>query len=399
MDALAHQTHDYAHEATQEPKLPRSANDNEAPLVVDLDGTLIKTDLLFESVLSLIKRKPAYLLLLPFWLIAGKANLKRQIALRTQIDVRLLPYNDSLVDFLKSEHQKGRQLILATGADEHLANDVAEYLGVFDEVMASDGSRSLTGSRKRDCLLKRFAAGSFDYIGNELRDLAIWRVSRRCHAVALPSRLRKQIEREIVIDSHFEKPGNLFGPLVKAIRPHQWSKNLLVLAPALAAQMHFTPSVIGAAVLAFIAFSLAASSAYVLNDMLDLEADRRHPRKRNRPFASGAVPLSRGLWLSPLLLVASVTIALHLPPQFLLVLACYLALTLAYSFLSQARRPARCDYAIGLVWRSDPRWSRGDRGRGLIIHACVLALYLLEPRDAENASPSWRTLAAPTAVS
>ncbi|MCB1744237.1 MAG: haloacid dehalogenase-like hydrolase, partial [Gammaproteobacteria bacterium] len=239
MDGLAH--------SYRPDELPErtAANDADVPLVVDLDGTLIKTDLLFESLLSLVKRRPLWLLMLPFWLLAGKAVLKREIARRTQIDVRLLPYNEALLEYLRAQRQSGRRLVLATGADALLARDVADYLGLFDTVHASDADNSLTGVRKRDRLVACHGQGGFDYVGNELRDLAIWRAARRCHAVALGRRLRGRIERSVSLQNHFEAPGGVVRALLRALRPHQWSKNLLVLVPVLAAHISLAPTLLG----------------------------------------------------------------------------------------------------------------------------------------------------------
>jgi 4-hydroxybenzoate polyprenyltransferase/phosphoserine phosphatase len=304
-----------------------------APLCVDLDGTLIRSDLLLETLLLLIKRNPLYLFMLPLWLLRGKAVLKAQIASRVRLNAAALPYNKEFVQWLRSQRAAQRSLWLCTAASEPLARAVADHLGLFDGVLASDRTVNLAGTVKADRLAEQFGEGGFDYCGNERKDMAVWRRAAGAIVVNGGSRLEAEASRSVRVVQTFPANARPLESMIRALRPHQWAKNLLILVPLLAAHGAADPDSIAAAALAFVGFSLCASSVYLLNDLLDLEADRAHPRKSKRPFASGALPLLAGLVLAPLLLVAAVIIAAFLPPKFWLVLATYYAFTCAYSFV------------------------------------------------------------------
>jgi len=302
------------------------------PLCVDLDGTLIRSDLLLETLLLLIKRNPLYLFLLPLWLLRGKAVLKVEIASRVTLKPAALPYNKEFVEWLRSERTAQRSIWLCTAASEPLARAVADHLGLFDGVLASDRSVNLAGTAKADRLVGQFGDGGFEYCGNERKDMAVWRRAAGAIVVNGTSRLETEASRSVRVVQTFPSNARPLEAMIRALRPHQWAKNLLIMVPLLAAHSAADPGSSVAALLAFAAFSLCASSVYLLNDLLDLEADRTHPRKSKRPFAAGDLPLLAGLAVAPLLLVAAVLIAAFLPPKFWLVLATYYAFTCAYSF-------------------------------------------------------------------
>jgi 4-hydroxybenzoate polyprenyltransferase len=303
---------------------------------VDLDGTLISSDLLLESMLLLIKRNPLYLFRIPFWLLKGKATLKSEIATRITLDPATLPYNRPFLDWLRSERDQGRSLWLCTAANEQLAGAVASHLELFDGVWASDRANNLAGTAKAAKLVEQFGEGGFDYCGNERRDLEIWRRARGAIVVRGGARLERDAARQTSVLQSFPPPVSTPRSILRALRPHQWAKNVLILVPLLAA--HSTdPESLAQAALAMIAFCLCASSVYVVNDLLDLEADRAHPRKSKRPFASGNLSLATGFVLAPVLLVVAVALALFLPWRFQLVFATYYALTLSYSFALKGR--------------------------------------------------------------
>ncbi len=298
------------------------------PLCVDLDGTLIKTDLLLESLLLLVKHQHRCLWQLPFWLLKGKAHFKREVTERVDLDVTTLPYREELLSFLEAEHLAGRKLMLATAADHHVATRVAEHIGLFDQVVASDGAVNFSGSEKLRALQKVFPEGAFVYAGDALVDLNVWRGA--AGAVVIGDRLASKVEGVAPVERVFplERRGRA---LLSAMRLHQWVKNSLIFVPLFLAHQLSAPSLLAAG-LAFLSFGLCASAVYLMNDMLDLEADRHHVRKRFRPFAAGTLPLKVGFLLVPGLLAASVLVALALPPLFLGVLAGYFAVTSAYSF-------------------------------------------------------------------
>jgi 4-hydroxybenzoate polyprenyltransferase len=303
------------------------------PLCVDLDGTLIRSDVLLESLLLLVKANALYLLLAVFWLLrGGKAGLKAEIAARVTLNPAELPYNQELLAWLKSERAQGRSLWLCTAANEKLANSVARHVGLFDGVIASDSHNNLAGERKARQLVDRFGHGGFDYCGNERRDIAIWRWARGAIIVNAPAALARQVGADLSVLGTFPAAGSRLRAVVRALRPHQWAKNVLVLVPLFAAHRMGDPAALADAVLGLVAFCLCASSVYLLNDMLDLEADRAHARKSKRPFAAGDLSLAAGFALIPALLAGAVLIAAFLPEKFQWWLAAYYVLTAAYSF-------------------------------------------------------------------
>lgn len=313
------------------PDTDMNASDSSAiPLCIDLDGTLLRSDLLLESALALLRRNPLYLFVFPFWLSRGRTCLKREIARRARLDVATLPYDPRMLELLATE-QPRRPTVLCTAADETLAMAVAEHVGHVDTVMASRDSRNLAGRNKAEALVARYGDRGFDYAGNEMRDLAIWRHARRAFVVNAADRLAAKAGR--ISELAGVMPREQAGPCswLKALRLHQWLKNALVFVPLLAAHLVLDSTADARAVAAFLIFGVCASSVYLLNDLLDLDADRRHPRKRARPFASGQLSLAAGLVAAPLLTAAAFVGAWLLAPRFALVLLGYYVLTLAYS--------------------------------------------------------------------
>ena len=303
------------------------------PLCVDLDGTLIKTDLLWESLLVLLKQNPLLVVLLPLWLIKGKAYLKHEIARRVTLDASTLPYDQDLVEFLSEERRSGRELILATASHESFARAVATHLGLFDErVFGSDCSVNLKGVRKVALLVERYGTRRFAYAGNSTADFPVWAEASEAIVVNASAGVVSRARTLTTVSRVFSTPVTWLKQVAKALRVHQWAKNVLVFVPVLASHQLINGRLMLQAGLAFLAFSLCASSVYIINDCLDLESDRRHPRKRNRPFASGSLSIPFGLTLAAVCLVGGVLVAVALPPLFLLVLAGYLVLTTGYSF-------------------------------------------------------------------
>ena len=301
------------------------------PLCVDLDGTLMRSDLLLESLLRLIKRNPLYLFCLPLWLSRGKAALKSQIAARVKLDPALLPYNQELLEWLEGERRRGRELWLCTAADARLADVVARHLGLFTGVLASHARLNLAGERKAKALAARFGRGAFDYCGNEERDLAVWRLARAAVVVTASRSLARHVEHHVPVLRTFAIPSRPLRSVLRAVRPHQWVKNALVLVPLLTAHRLGEPALLARDLLAVVAFCLCASSVYVVNDLLDVESDRAYPRKAQRPFASGELSLAAGLAIAPVLLIAAASVSALLPLKFQAALGGYFGLTIAYS--------------------------------------------------------------------
>ncbi|GAC1607192.1 MAG: UbiA family prenyltransferase [Aquirhabdus sp.] len=302
------------------------------PLVVDLDGTLIRTDMLHESALRVLRDNPLNTLRIPYWLSCGKAALKRNLADRTDFDPSLLPYNIDLLGWLKQQRAEGRKLILCTASDSAIANSISEYLGIFDEVIASDGTINLAGKHKADALEQRFGHAGFDYAGNSRADLVVWERARRAVVVNASTDLTKKARANCEVEREFASPVLGLTAWRRVLRVHQWIKNLLLFVPLFAAHQITNLETWLVLILAFLSFSLCASSVYIANDLLDLESDRQHPRKRNRPFASGLVPVWMGVMLGPLILVCSFALALNVGGTFFPWLSFYFLLTCAYSW-------------------------------------------------------------------
>lgn len=318
-----------------------SASDRNArPLCVDLDGTLIAGDCLWEGVVRLAFRHPLRLVGACLRLPSGKAAFKAAVAAGDDLDPAGLPYRREVIEWLGQERASGRRLVLATAADRQVADAVAAHLGLFDEVLCSDGAVNLGSQAKRDALVRRFGKGGFDYAGDHGRkDLPVFEASGGGVLVAAPDGLAERLAaRGIPVLRRFSGEG--FGPqvLLKALRVHQWVKNLLIFVPLLTAHLLFDLSAWSTSALAFLAFSLLASGTYLVNDLHDLQNDRRHPSKHRRPLASGRLPIPGGIALAAGLIAAGISIgALLLPVAFLGVLLGYLGLTLAYSFFLKSR--------------------------------------------------------------
>ncbi len=319
------------------------------PLCVDLDGTLVRSDTLIDSTLALARQSPLALFKIPGWLRGGKAALKRHITQAVELDVLHLPYNQELLRYLEEQHAGGRPIYLATAADSVLAHRVADHIGLFSGVLASDGAHNLAGTNKLEAFQQRFPQG-FCYIGNASADLPLLSACFASGAevlVANPTRglLSGLRARKIVPTRSFLERSSPLRAWLKAIRLHQWAKNVLIFLPLLLAHVR-SAGLIAGALVAFLSFGLCASATYIINDLLDIEADRVHPRKRRRPFAAGDLSALRGVAVVGLFFVLALVLAvavphvvsslspesaLHRPFSFLGWLLFYTVTTLAYS--------------------------------------------------------------------
>lgn len=318
---------------TPRPSLVTDLTETSPPLVVDLDGTLVKTDLLLETASRFVTRHPWQTGRLLGWLLAGKPVLKARLAEACPLDPAHLPYREDLLAWLRQQRTEGRSLVLATASHRRLAEPLARHLGLFDQVLASDGQVNLSGERKRACLVEGYGQGGFDYVGNSQADVPVWRAARRAYLVSSNPALIAQVGALGKLAQRWDDgrpPRHL--ALLRAARPHLWVKNLLLLVPLLVAHRYGDGASLAAALLALLVFSLATSSVYLLNDLADLAEDRRHRRKRQRPCAAGDLSLLDA-WLAwPLLLLTAFGIgSMALPWSFLALLAGYFLATLAYS--------------------------------------------------------------------
>lgn len=309
--------------STQEKTLP--------PLYVDLDGTLIKSDMLLESFLELIKRNLLYIFLVPFWLLSGKAHLKQEIAKRIELRADLLPYNTELLTYLREQKVRQRKIVLISASDQSLVDAVAAHCACFDAAIGSDGRGNCSGARK----LARIQQDDteFVYAGDNRIDLEVWAQSKAAITVNLSPSLLRKLRKLCAVEAEFNYNSGSLKSYIRTLRLHQWLKNTLVFLPlGLAHQLDNTGLIVNA-LIAFLCFGLCASSVYILNDLLDLASDRQHRSKFRRPYASGEIPLLSGLILSPTLLLCAFSLATNLPRAFIIILALYYLCTGLYSFV------------------------------------------------------------------
>lgn len=302
-------------------------------LYVDLDGTVIKTDLLFESILLLLKKNLFQALLIPIWLLKGKANLKHELSKRVQIPVELLPLNTEFHAYLKGEVERGRNIVLISASSQLPVRQVSDHLGLFIDAMGSDEDHNLKSKNKVTRILQLDPAGGFVYAGNSKADIAVWSEASEVILVNCKRSLAESLKHESEGILHFDAPQSTLKKFWQAIRPHQWLKNALIFLPLILSHQVNQPILLLQACIAFLSFSCVASSVYLLNDMLDLNSDRQHQSKKQRPFASGDLSLSYGYLGAPLLLALGFLVALWLPSEFILVLLTYWLMTTLYSLL------------------------------------------------------------------
>ena len=300
------------------------------PLVVDVDGTLLRTDLLHESLLLLLWQRPWCLFLLPFWLLRGRAALKREIARRVSLDIDSLPVHAGLLDWLTAQHAAGRRLALFSASDQLLIEPLARRFGIFDLVIGSDGATNLKGKAKHAAICERLGA-RFAYAGDSRHDIPIWLECGVAVLAGNTARLQQRLPASVRVAGRFD--ATRVGPasLLRALRLHQWAKNLLVVVPLLLSGKVGDPDLVFASIRAFLAFGLMASGSYLINDLFDLAADRRHRSKRHRPFASGDLPIAAGIIAVPLIFAAMAAILVTLPPAFSVAAGLYLIVTFAYT--------------------------------------------------------------------
>ncbi len=301
-------------------------------LCVDCDGSLIASDLLYEAFFLLLKQYPLGLFFLPNWLFKGKVYLKERLAEHVEFNWANLPYREDVLKLIKTARDQKRQIVLATASPLTWANGIANHLACFHKVVATENGVNLSGKNKADRLIGLFGEKSFDYVGDSNVDIKVWEHSAGAIIVSSnKSLIHHTSKKQANIIQIINTPKPNFLVYLKALRVHQWLKNLLIAAPLLAAHQANTVQGLLHVAYAFFAFSMCASAVYVLNDLLDLDSDRQHVRKRKRPFAACTIPLWQGMLMVPVLLSIAFAVSLLLPSEFFFVLAAYFILTLAYS--------------------------------------------------------------------
>lgn len=301
------------------------------PLVVDLDQTLVLTDTLHEGFARLLFSNPLSALASLPSILKGRASFKARIAEQCMPDVACLPYRKPLLDLLRGEKERGRQIHLITAADQRTADAVAAHLGLFDSVKGSDGEENLKGLRKLEYLRERFPDG-FIYAGNHAADLPLFKAAHGAILCDVNRHVAASARNGATILADFQQPRRNLKVWLRALRVHQWSKNALIFVPLVVGHAYGNAANIVTDVAGFVLVCLLASATYMLNDIADIDADRLHHTKRLRPFASGALPMALGLITAPLLMIAALIGSYLLSPNFTVTLLIYLALTLIYSF-------------------------------------------------------------------
>lgn len=312
-----------------EPPLPQTA----IPLIVDLDRTLCRSDTMHEALIGLVASRPVWIFRLPSWLSSGKKGFKHALADQRTVDPAQLPYDQDVVNLIETARAEGRQVALISASDHRQVSAVADHLALFDEAVGTGASGvpdNLSGQAKADYLVGRFGEKGFDYVGDSAADLAVWAVARQAYGIRVSAGTAKKAQAQGTRLLALGEAVPELPALLRACRPHQWAKNLLVLLPVLTAHdLRHLP----AALLGMLCFSLAASAIYIVNDLADLPSDRAHPRKRFRPFAAGMASAKNGLILAcGLLAVSGLAALLFLPVAFFWTLLVYLVVTSAYSF-------------------------------------------------------------------
>ncbi len=279
-------------------------------LYVDLDGTLVRTDTLWESLMLLLKHHPHLVFVLPFWLLRGKAVFKREVARRVVLDPASLPYHEDVVAYLEACAKEGCTITLATAADKGIAEHIAEHIPAIQHVLASDGTTNLSGQRKRQAIALHAAGQPFEYIGNGPEDRYIWEAASVGHIVGSSSQVERLFPTDVVRGKTFSSYATRVNDVLRAMRVQQWTKNILIFIPLLLAHRLTDVASLHRVIIGFVSLSLVASGNYLLNDLLDLQTDRRHPDKRYRPLASGRLSIPLALALSGVCIVIGLGLAL-----------------------------------------------------------------------------------------
>lgn len=340
-------------------------------LCVDLDGTLVQTDTLHEQLLLLVKSHPLALFAAVLTLARGLAAFKRAIAERVKLRPELLPYHDAVIAYLRKEASQGRRLLLVTAADQIVADDVSNYLRLFESTLASDGVTNLKATEKVRAIRRYLQDRPFDYIGNSYADIPVWKASSAAIVVGSAKLLNRGLQRHrIVVAKTFCNPEAATRSVFRAMRVYQWSKNILVFVPVFLSHTIIEGPRLVPAIQAFVALCAAASAIYIVNDLLDLEADRAHSTKRHRPLAAGFLSISRGTLLSILLLGVAAAVSSLLPAKAQLTLAAYVGISLLYS--ARLKRMLFIDItALAALYTL--RILYGGAATGIVVSAWALA--------------------------
>ena len=309
-----------------------TVSNSSLPLCIDLDGTLIQTDSLWESCLRLINQQPFMLFLLLLWLFLGKAGFKQKVSQHVKLAPGSLPFNTNLLKYLTQQRLHNRHIVLVTAANKNIAEAIASHLNIFDEILASDETHNLAGKNKAKVLIDRFGEKGFVYAGNADVDLNVWQHAAAAIVVNASAKLIQKAKQISTIEEIFPiKKKISFKIILRAIRLHQWAKNILIFTALILSHNWFNIDALQLSLFAFLSFGFAASSVYLINDLIDLEADRKHQIKKHRPLAAGTLSIQSAIMIIPVLLIFSFLFASQINTNFISILVIYLVLTTAYS--------------------------------------------------------------------
>lgn len=341
-----------------------------APICVDLDGTLVCTDTLWECLIAAWRKDFWLFFLFPIWLLRGRAYLKYEAARHANLDVGTLPYDADLVNWLAEQRDRGRRILLVTGSSGAVANKVAQELGLFSEVFSSTKTLNLSGQNKLKALQDHFQGKDFEYIGDSSADVPIWSYLGKAHTRGASKQFCARLESKgIQVVSRGRHRSLDLETVARQLRIHQWAKNLLIFIPLLASHRFTNTGLLLKSVLAFAAFSCVASSFYVFNDLLDVRADRLHPQKRERPIASGQMSMNQAAVLLAIAAAVGLGLAATVSVKFLYATLAYLAGTAAYSLY--AKRLVLVDaFVLGLLYTA--RVIAGGVATGITISSWTL---------------------------
>ena len=298
-------------------------------LVVDLDRSLIRSDMLYETFWSAFSINWRIFLRAFFLIFTSRLKLKDYLYRQSDVDVATLPYNKKVMAIIRARQAMGHKIVMATATHHQLAKKIASHLGLFDDVHGSDQT-NLRGQHKADAILNAYPEASIEYIGDHTTDLQLWRKSDRAISVDAGPRLRRQIEDIGIAFEHLDTAPKTGLALIKSLRLYQWSKNALVFVPMIASH-EFTLEVFLLSIMAFVSFGMIASCMYIFNDLCDLKSDRVHDRKKNRPFASGMARIDQGLFLGLGMSLSGLVLASFVSIQFFYCMLVYLSVALSCS--------------------------------------------------------------------
>ncbi len=283
------------------------------PLICELDGTLLKTDLRSERLM----RKAKHILKR----VISSDTDSKQTQLDNNATNTSLPINEEIFEFLQARRSAGQSLVLRSDEDsEHVTSLLGDKY-IFEEVISHNNA---------ELLKSKF--GEFDYLGTERTPLSTWQAATNCFTVETGSKTPEKLKQNnLKLSQQFSVSRGDAKSIFKSLRVYQWLKNLLVFVPIITSQQLNNTAALKSSIIMFFCFSMVASFGYIVNDLLDLQSDRSHPVKRTRPFASGALSVGHGVFIGIVLLALAGIGGLFLPVEANLALGIYLMLTVLYS--------------------------------------------------------------------